>query len=578
MKILAGLPASEGIAIAPAFVYRPVVVAVTRRQVADVEAEETRLTFAIQSAMEQLTEVQAHAAATVGKDTADIFAAHRMFLEDPALLEPIQEQIRSGVNAEAAVAEGIDTFATMLSELEDEYLRERAADVRDVGQRLLRALAGVDERTLSALDSPAIIIAHDLAPSDTAQLNKELVRGFCTATGGMTSHTTILARLLGLPAVVGAGADALGLANGETVILDGMAGKLIASPDEATVESYRASRETWLAARESSKTAARRPAATRDGHQVEVVANIGDAESAQSAIDFGAEGVGLLRTEFLFLNRTTMPDEEEQYRAYRAVAEVMGSRPVVVRTLDIGGDKPLPYLDLGREDNPFLGWRAIRISLAQPEFFKIQLRAILRAGAGHNLKIMLPMIATRPEIRAARRIFQEAQQELEARGVDYARSLEFGIMVEIPAAAVAADLLAPEIDFFSIGTNDLTQYTLACDRGNTRVAALYDHLHPAVLRLIRTVIESAHRHGKWVGLCGEMGGDVEAIPILIGLDLDEFSMSPGSIPAAKELIRELDQAACRELAARALNVATPEEVRELVRQARQQAAEPFVSA
>jgi phosphotransferase system enzyme I (PtsI) len=381
----------------------------------------------------------------------------------------------------------------------------------------------------------------------------------------MTSHTTILARLLGIPAVVGVGTELLDLATGETVILDGGSGKLIAAPDESTLEAYRARQVEWLDARESSRAVAHLPAVTRDGHRVEVVANIGDAESAQSALEFGAEGVGLLRTEFVFLNRATMPDEEEQFRAYRAVADVMGNRPVVVRTLDIGGDKPLPYLDLGHEENPFLGWRAIRISLAKPDFFKIQLRAILRAGAGRNVKIMLPMIATKPEIQAAKQILEETRQELTQRGVEFAASCEFGIMVEIPAAAVAADLLAPEIDFFSIGTNDLTQYTLACDRGNTRVAGLYNHLHPAVLRLIRTVIEAAHPRGRWVGLCGELAGDLDAIPILIGLGLDEFSMSPGSIPAAKELIRKLDQATCRELASKALNLATPAEVRALVR-------------
>lgn len=567
MQSLKGIPASGGIAIGPAFVYRPVAISVERRAVADTEAELARFHVAVERSKEQLAQVQHEAQATVGSDTAAIFEAHQMFLEDPTLLGAIEERISGGQNAEAALADGINHFASMLAALDDGYLRERAADVHDVGQRVLRALVGVDEKVLASIHSPAIVVAQDLAPSDTAQMNKELVLGFCTATGGTTSHTAILARMIGLPAIVGAGEQVLQIQHGETIILDGTNGEAILAPDDATLSVYRERRAVWVAAREAAKGAAQLPAITRDGHRFEIVANIGDAESAKSALEFGAEGVGLLRTEFLFLDRIEMPGEEEQYRAYLEVAKVMGKRPVIVRTLDIGGDKPVPYLNLGQEANPFLGWRAIRISLAQPELFKTQLRAIIRAGAGYNLKIMLPMIATLPEVKQARRLLDEARQELSERRIEFAESIALGIMVEIPSAAITADLLAPEVDFFSIGTNDLTQYTLACDRTNTRVADLYDHLHPCVLRLIRTVIENGHKFGKWVGVCGEMAGDLDAIPVLVGLGLDEFSMSAATIPAAKRLIRQLDLAAMRELAERVLNVATPEQVRALVQAA-----------
>jgi phosphotransferase system enzyme I (PtsI) len=405
-----------------------------------------------------------------------------------------------------------------------------------------------------------VIVAGDLTPSDTAQLDKQRALGFCTAGGGLTSHTTILARSLGLPAVVGLGEEVLSISTGTLLIIDGDEGVVIADPDEASLAAYRARQARWRAQQRAARRAAQEPAVTRDGHRVEVVANVADLPSAQAALEHGAEGIGLLRTEFLYLNRTTMPGEEEQYEAYRAILDVMGERPVIIRTLDIGGDKPAPYLDIGEELNPFLGWRAIRLSLSHPEMFKTQLRAILRAGHGHDVKIMFPMITVLAEFQQAKALLREVQDELTAEGVPHAEGPEVGIMVETPAAAIAADVLAQEVDFFSIGTNDLIQYTMACDRTNERVASLYQPLHPALLRLIKGVIDAAHSAGKWVGLCGEMAGEREAVPILLGLGLDEFSVTSAAIPAVKSIIRSLSLAEAQAVAREVLDLATAEEV------------------
>jgi phosphoenolpyruvate-protein phosphotransferase len=395
--------------------------------------------------------------------------------------------------------------------------------------------------------------------------------GLCTGDGGLTSHTAIIARAIGLPAVVGLGQAWEEVCDQEPLIVDGGGGVVLASPDEAAEQEYGERLRTWRQAGDLARASAHGPAVTRDGRRVEVVANVGSVTAARAALDNGAEGVGLLRTEFLFLDRTSPPDEDEQYAAYRGIADVMGQLPVVVRTLDVGGDKPPAYMDLPPEMNPFLGWRGVRVSLANPDLLKAQLRAILRAGAGRNLKIMFPMVTTVEEAREARRLVQVCRQELVSEGAAVTDRTEVGIMVEVPSAAIMADLLAPEVDFFSLGTNDLTQYALAVDRGNARVAPLYDWLHPAVLRLVKMVIDGGHRAGKWVGMCGEMAGDRKAIPLLLGLGLDEFSANPAAIPAAKELMRKLDTSAMAALAQRALNVATAAEVHALVEQALDQA-------
>ncbi len=559
---LQGIPASAGIAIGPAHLYRPQTLTVEQRTVEDPEGEWERFEEAVERAKGEIAAIRSRAVTTVGAAEAEIFTAHQLFLEDPALLDQVHKRIEEEhLNAEAALAEAVRSYAELLRSMEGEIFRQRAADVEDVGQRVLRILLGERATPIAELAEPAVLVAYDLTPSDTAQLDKERILGFCTAIGGTTSHTAILARGLGLPAVVGLGREVLGIPEGVPLIIDGEEGVVIVDPDESTIASYRARREALASRQRALQLSAREPARTLDGHRVEVVANIGDVESARAALEYGAEGVGLLRTEFLYLERDTMPSEEEQYAAYRAIADVMGQRPLVIRTLDIGGDKRLPYLDIGEELNPFLGWRATRLCLKRPDLFKAQLRAILRAGYERNVKIMFPMIADVEEVRRAKELLAEAKAELEAQGVPFASKVEVGIMVETPAAALAADILAPEVDFFSIGTNDLIQYTMACDRTNEKVSYLYQPFHPTILRLVKGVIEAAHDAGRWVGMCGEMAGEPLAIPILLGLGLDEFSMNVAAIPRAKEVIRTLNLEEVKRIAAQALRFKTAEEVR-----------------
>jgi phosphotransferase system enzyme I (PtsI) len=561
VRKLRGIPASEGIAIGPAFVYRPEKPKFERRQVEDVEAELERFQRALEGSKEQLSEIHAKAKEEAGEDTARIFEAHLLFLEDPALLERVHSKIKDKkLNAEAAVAEMVEEFAFIFEAMEDEYMRARSADVQDVGQRLLRNLLGLSEKSLDELTSPVIIVAENLAPSDTAQMDKSLVLGFCTAAGGTTSHTAIMARILGIPAVVGVGGELLSIKSGPRLVVDGKEGGVVVEPSEEMVVEYWERQHKFRAKREEALALAQVPAVTRDGHRVEVVANIGDVNSTRIALEYGAEGVGLLRTEFLYLDRASLPSEEEQYTAYRAIADIMGQRSLIIRTLDIGGDKQLPYLDFGDELNPFLGWRAIRLCLDYVDLFKTQLRAILRASHERNVKIMFPMIADVEEVRQAKKILAEVMAKLKASGIPFAPDMEVGIMVETPAAALAADILAEEVDFFSIGTNDLIQYTMACDRTNERVSYLYKPLHPAILRLIKGVIEAAHKAGKWVGMCGEMTGEALAIPILLGLGLDEFSMNATAIPRVKSIIRALRLDRARRMASYVLGLKTEAEV------------------
>ncbi|MBC7251154.1 MAG: phosphoenolpyruvate--protein phosphotransferase [Anaerolineae bacterium] len=567
MKTLRGIAASRGIAIGPAFHFRRADLSFERYTTKDPAAEWARFQAALQTACEQLAEVYAQAEAESGAEQAAIFQAHALILEDPELLEAVQTAIEEqGLNAEAALSDAVEMYVQMLESLDDEYFSARAADVRDVAARLLRILLGVAESPAEGLTAPSIILARDLTPSDTVLLDKSLVLGFCTAEGGATSHTAILARGLGLPAVVGVGAEVLEIPDGALLVLDGDEGVLLVEPDEKTVEIHRRRQEKASALLAQAQKRAGEPAVTHDGHRVEVVANIGSVAEAEVALESGAEGVGLLRTEFLYMGRSSLPDEEEQYRVYRAITDQFGERPVILRTLDIGGDKELACLDLPREMNPFLGLRAIRLCLARPELFKPQLRAALRAGAGRNLKVMFPMVSTVDEVRAARAILEECRADLLAEGHAVAEEMEIGIMVEVPAAALLADRLASEVDFFSIGTNDLSQYTLAADRTNALVAPLADAFHPAVLRLVRDIITAAHAQGKWVGLCGELAGEPLAIPILLGLGLDEFSMNAPVIPLAKEIIRTLTLDQAREVAAATLELDSPEAVRALVRE------------
>ena len=564
MKRYSGIPASPGIAIGPAFVYRPADLTVRRRSADDSSVEWARFQEAAREATRQLTVLRQQVVGEVGEAEAAIFDAHIMIIRDPDLESELQSELQTGASAEAAVetvfAREVRTFEAM----DDPTFSARAADFADVSRRLLRLLLGVRDDSLATLDQPFIVVANDLFPSDTAQMNKAMVRGFCTARGGPLSHTAILARNLGLPAVVGVGERLIEVINGSPLIVDGAEGAVIVDASESERADYGRRAKGMASAREAAQAAAREPAITRDGRPIEVVANVGLPGEEVEALNAGAEGIGLLRTEFLFVGKRAAPTEEEQVRAYRPILEAMGARPVIARTLDIGGDKPASFLSIPREDNPFLGWRAIRIGLAQPELLKTQLRALLRAGRGCNLKIMFPMIATVEEMQAARALADEAREELTARGESFAEAVEIGAMIEIPSAAVMADQLAPHCDFFSIGSNDLTQYTLAADRGNPMVASLFDSLHPAVLRLVDNVIRSAHAAGIWVGMCGEMAGDLTAIPILLGLGLDEFSMGAAAIPLAKELIRKLSAAETQPLAQEALKQATAARVREIM--------------
>jgi phosphoenolpyruvate-protein phosphotransferase/dihydroxyacetone kinase phosphotransfer subunit len=560
---LSGIAASPGFAIGPAVPIRFAEPPIERRTIQEPSVEWARLQAALSFVRETTQQLRDQVAQAANEYEAAIFDAHLMFLDDPELLDHAHTLIDNElINAEWAWHTAIDEAVASFEKIDDPYLRARAADVADIGRQVLVYLTG--QIAQATLPHAGILLATDLAPSDTARLDRTKVLGICTERGGPTSHSAILARTLAIPAVVGLGPAIMTIEDGTALVVDGQAGQVWVAPKRDVIAEYTIRLNDWRTARESARAASAAPAITRDGKPIEVVANIGSTEDARVAIDNGAEGVGLLRTEFLFLDRREAPTEEEQYDAYRTIAEVMEQRPVIVRTLDVGGDKPLPYLDLGREDNPFLGQRAIRLCLNRPDLFKTQLRAILRASAGHNLKIMFPMIADVSEVRRVRALLSEARTELNDQHVPFAQSIEVGIMVEIPAAALLAHVLAAEVDFFSIGTNDLTQYTLAAERGNRSVAHLQDALHPAVLREIQHTAEAAEAAGKWVGVCGELGGDPQAIPILIGLGVRELSMASGSIPKAKQIIRELNYADAITLAARAVNLESAEAVRRLI--------------
>lgn len=561
MKRLTGIAASQGVAIGPAFVYRPEPLTFKEQIIQNPPTEINRLLQAVEDVQAMLIALEKYTQENIGEEESKIFEVHRMFLDDPAFSDEIKTIIRDEqLNAEAAVDRVSSDLIEQFQAIDDEYFRQRAIDIKDIAQRLIRQLLGLEETTLASLKSPAVIIANDLTPSDTASLKRDMALGLCTEIGSNTSHTAILARSLGTPAVVGIGK--LDISSGVTVIVDGQSGEFIIDPDEATLIEYQARRQAHEQARAVAIGQAHQPAVTLDGHRVEVVANIGSVAEAEAAVKMGAEGVGLLRTEFLFLQGDTLPSEEEQYRIYRAIADVFGQQPLVVRTLDVGGDKEIPSVEMNPEQNPMLGQRAIRLCLARPDLFQPQLRAILRAGYERNIKIMFPLIGSEEELQQAREHLEQAKADLRARGLPFAKDAEIGIMIEVPSAAVLADVLAPQVDFFSIGTNDLAQYTLAVDRTNETVAHLADPLHPAVIRLIQQVIQAAHRHKKWVGLCGEMAGSPLAAPLLLGLGLDEFSMAAVSIPPVKALLRQLSKAQAEEIARRCLQLPNLKQVQD----------------
>ena len=556
-NVIKGIPAAPGIAIGPIYhlTHEEITIDETFR---GASVEEAALQKALDRARGQLVTLHKQMVQSTSASEAAIFEVHQEILEDPDLLDAVLERIHKQQSAARAWQVTIDGRAKAMAALNDPLLAGRAADIQDVGYRVLRLLMGGDEQQVSLPDHPIILVAADLSPSDTASLDRGKILGFCTAAGGPTAHSAIIARALSLPAIVSAGTAVLDIANLTPVILNGSDGTLTINPDAAAVAQAQAQQQSWQAAMSRAAATAGEPAITQDNHRVEVVANIGGLKDARKAATAGAEGVGLLRTEFLFLERTEAPTELEQFEVYRDVVQALNGQPVIVRTLDIGGDKPLPYISVPPEANPFLGERGIRLCLNRPELLRQQLRAILRAAAFGPLRIMFPMVADLSEWQAARAMVAEIRAELGAPDV------EVGIMIEVPSAALMADVFAKEVDFFSIGTNDLTQYTLAMDRMHPSLAGKSDGLHPAVLRLIARTVEAAHANGKWVGVCGELGADPQAVPILVGLGVDELSVSVPSIPSVKAQIRELTLAAAQAIAQEALACGTAVEVREMM--------------
>ncbi len=569
---LKGLPAAPGVVAGPAYIVAHSAIAANKRHVDDVPAELERLNAGLEHAERDLIEVMKRSKDQVGKEEAAIFAAQKTMLRDPELQDRVKKLIlKEQVNAELAWQEGIQYFAAALRRTGDEYIAGRAADVEDVGRRVMELLLGSPARS-HELPEASIIVADDLTPADTVSFDRERVLGFCTQGGGPTSHAAILAKALGVPCVVGMNAELGDVQNGAFLILDGGVGELIVEPDADTVSIYRAIAAEQLDRRREGMRAATLPAKTADGKRVEVVANVGSAADAAEAVKHGAEGIGLLRTEFLFLERPAAPDETEQVNTYTRIFETLGaSKPIVVRTLDIGGDKPARYIEMPKESNSFLGVRGIRLSLRYPALLEGQLRALLIAGRGYDLRVMFPMVATLEEVLQARQILDRCKQVLASENRPYCEKAQVGIMVEVPSAAVLADALAPAVDFFSIGTNDLSQYTLAAERTSPEMAHLADALHPAVLHLIRQVIEAAHKHGKWVGVCGELAGEVLATPILLGLGLDEFSASPSVIPQLKQTIACFNLEDARTIAQRALALSSAQQVREYMKSVPQEA-------
>ena len=548
---LAGVSASPGLAVGKIVQYRQQIISVSERG-ESASVERLKLDAALHEAR---TQIEALKGRLTDPAKAQILVAHQELLEDPDLVDLAIESLAGGKSAGFAWREAFTRYATRLEGLDNALLRERANDIRDVGRRVLALLAGVEQ---AQIDVPAgsILIAEELTPSDTASFDRSKVLGFCTTGGGATSHVAILARALGIPAICGIDEEALKLAEGSLVVLDGSKGLLLKKPSEAEIAEAQARVARQAAKRAEEMAAANEAAITTDGHHIEVVANVRNAKDTQEAVAHGGEGVGLLRSEFLFDDRDTAPTEAEQAEAYKAVAEAVGhDRPLVIRTLDVGGDKPLPYLPLPREDNPFLGLRGVRVSLEYPEIFRTQLRAILQAAPLARLHIMFPMVSTLDELRAAKAILAE---EIQASGHS---SVKVGVMIEVPSAAVMAEVLAPEVDFFSIGTNDLTQYTLAMDRGHPKLAKQADGLHPAVLRMISLTVEGAHKHGKWVGVCGGLASDAMAVPVLVGLGVDELSVSVPAIPAIKAQVKRLSHAECTQMAHEILHLGTAAEVR-----------------
>ena len=568
-KMLKGIAASDGIAAAKAYMLVQPDLSFSETSIDDPEAEIKRLDDAVEASKSELELIKQKATENLGEEEAQVFEAHLTILADPELLGQIKDKIKNDkVNAEAGLKSVTDMFIEMFEAMTDNaYMQERAGDIRDVTKRIMSHLLGVTLPNPALIQEEVVIVAHDLTPSDTAQLDRNYVKGFITDIGGRTSHSAIMSRTLEIPAVVGSGSATTDIQEGEMVIIDGINGDALVDPTDAELADYKqkaaefaAQKEEWARLKDAKSVSA-------DGKEVLLGANIGTPDDVLGANDNGAEAVGLFRSEFLYMNSNELPTEDEQYEAYKAALEGMSGKQVVVRTMDIGGDKELPYLPLPEEQNPFLGYRAIRICLNRQDIFRTQLRALLRASKYGRLAIMFPMIATVQEFKDAKAIFEEEKANLVASGVEVSDDIQVGMMMEIPAAAMIADKLAKYADFFSIGTNDLIQYSMAADRGNERVSYLYQPYNPSILRLIKNIIDASHKEGKWTGMCGEMAGDQIAVPLLLGLGLDEFSMSATSILKTRSLIKKLDSKEMKELADKAVSdCETVDEVVSLVKE------------
>ncbi|KRM94906.1 phosphoenolpyruvate-protein phosphotransferase [Liquorilactobacillus aquaticus DSM 21051] len=568
-KMLKGIAASDGIAAAKAYMLVQPDLSFSEASIDDPAAEIKRLENAVDAAKDELKIIKEKAAANLGAEEAEVFEAHLTILSDPELMGNINDKIKDEkVNAEKALKDVTDTFIAMFEGMTDNaYMQERAGDIRDVTKRVLSHLLGVTLPNPALIDEEVVIVAHDLTPSDTAQLDRKYVKGFITDIGGRTSHSAIMSRTLEIPAIVGSGSATTTISEGQTVIIDGIEGNALVDPSSEELKNYAEKAEAFAKQKAEWKELKDAKTVTANGKNFILGANIGTPKDVEGANDNGAEAVGLFRSEFLYMDASELPSEDDQFEAYKQAVEGMNGKQVVVRTMDIGGDKELPYLPLPEEMNPFLGYRAIRISLDRQDIFRTQLRALLRASNYGKLAIMFPMIATVKEFKEAKAIFEEEKEKLVKKGTSVSNDIEVGMMMEIPAAAMIADKLAKYSDFFSIGTNDLIQYSMAADRGNERVSYLYQPYNPSILRLVKNIIDASHKEGKWTGMCGEMAGDQIAVPILAGLGLDEFSMSATSILKTRSLMKKIDTTKMQELAAKATNdCETTEEVIELVKQ------------
>lgn len=560
-----GTAVSPGIALGKALIVEHKELIIEKQGIISVEEELSKFDKAIEKSIEQLKKIKDKALIELGEDKASIFAAHLMILDDPELISSTKDKItKESLNAEFAFKEIIDNFIVIFEAMDNEYMRERISDIKDVSGRVLRNLLNETIIDLATLEEEVILVAHDLTPSDTASMNKHKVLGFLTDIGGRTSHTAIMARTLEVPAVVGLRDISKKVKNGDFIVFNGDTGEVIVNPEEETIEEYKMLKLDYEKVKKELAALIGEQSVSIDGKKVELAGNIGTPNDIEGLMNNDAEGVGLYRTEFLYMNRTNFPTEDEQFISYKAVLESMNSKPTVIRTLDIGGDKSLPYLKIEEEMNPFLGYRAIRICLDKKDIFITQLRALLRASNYGNLRIMFPMISSLEELLQAKDIIKEVKADLDKEGIKYSKDIQIGIMIEIPAAAIISDILAKHVDFFSIGTNDLIQYTTAVDRMNEKIHHLYNPFNPGVLRLIKMTIDNGHKEGIWVGMCGEMAGDQKLIPILLGMGIDELSMSPISILPARKLIRSLKYVDTKKIAEKVIGLASAEEIKKYI--------------